>query len=333
MSHGLPERRDNRASGGNRTGGRSSMSATKDRMLAAVLMGVLLACATAVAYRGVTQCQFVYFDDPAFVTENYHVQQGLSMEGLKWAVLETEVDYWRPLTWVSHMLDVSLFGMWAGGHHLTNLVFHILNTLLLFGFLRYTTSRLWCSTFVAALFALHPLHVESVAWVAERKDVLSAFFLFLTIWVYAWYTRGPGWGRYILVLALSALGLSSKPILVMLPVLLLLLDYWPLERLSVEHWGVRTDGVSLRTLVLEKVPVLLMALGVGIVAIIGQRSVGAMATFDSFGVMDRIWNAALSYCWYIWKMVWPEGLAVLYPLSKSPPWWKGCGAIVLLVAA
>jgi len=196
-------------------------------------IATLLALLTAVVFWGVTRCEFTNYDDPVFVTENYHVLGGLSAEGVKWAFTTSAPDYWRPLSWLSHQLDVELFGLNPAGHHVTNLLFHIGATVLLFLALRMMTGAVWPSAWVAALFAVHPLHVESVAWVAERKDVLNGFFWMLTLVAYAHYARAPGIKRYLLVLLAFALGLMSKPMAVTLPCVLLLLDFWPLKRFGV----------------------------------------------------------------------------------------------------
>jgi tetratricopeptide (TPR) repeat protein len=299
------------------------------QMTAAIVL--LLTLATLLAYRGLATNEFVDFDDPKYVTANGHIRAGLTAEGLKWALTDVGVDYWHPLTWASHMLDVSLFGMWAGGHHLVSLGFHIVNALLLLGFLRYTTKRLWTSVFVAGLFALHPLHVESVAWVAERKDVLSTFFLLAAMWMYAYYAKRPGWARYAGVAVLFALGLMSKPMLVTLPVILLLLDYWPLERFNLDGWKMKVERVSVWQLLLEKVLLAGMAIFAAVLTVVGQYKVEAMATLEGVSIMGRLWNAFVSYWRYIGAMVWPEGLAALYPYYDSPPWWQGAVALLLLI--
>lgn len=200
---------------------------------------ILLTSAPLAAYWQVQNHDFILFDDPEYVTQNPYVMQGLSFEGLRWAFTRAHSGNWHPLTWLSLMLDSHIFGPDAGGYHLTNLVLHVFNGLLLFGLLKRVTGAVWRSAFVAAVFALHPLHVESVAWVTERKDVLSMFFGLLTIWAYAGYARKGGVGRYLLVAILLALGLMAKQMLVTWPFVLLLLDYWPLGRMQVN--GSHTD--------------------------------------------------------------------------------------------
>ncbi|HET6488429.1 MAG TPA: hypothetical protein VFG28_01615, partial [Syntrophales bacterium] len=195
-----------------------------------LIVGLLLLLATLAVFWQVKSHDFINLDDEQYVTQNPYVRGGLTAANLAWAFTTTHASNWHPLTWISHQLDVQFFGMNPAGHHLVNLLLHIANTLLLFFVLNRMTQRLWQSAAVAALFALHPLHVESVAWVAERKDVLSTFFMLLTLWAYFVYTLRPGRLRYLLVAVLFALGLMSKPMLVTLPFVLLLLDYWPLGR-------------------------------------------------------------------------------------------------------
>ena len=197
-----------------------------------IIACTFLILASLLAFEDLRNHQFINFDDTEYITGNLHVQGGLTLQGLTWAFTATHACNWHPLTWLSHMVDCQLFGLDPGAHHFVNLLFHIINTLLLFLlFLRITQAR-WPSLLVAALFALHPLHVESVAWAAERKDVLSTFFWMLTMWAYVRYVESPGPGRYLLILLGFILGLMAKPMLVTLPFVLLLLDYWPLGRWS-----------------------------------------------------------------------------------------------------
>jgi tetratricopeptide (TPR) repeat protein len=288
-----------------------------------VLAAVVLAMATSAAYWGVTRNGFLSLDDAEYVVGNRHVSDGLSWSGVRWAVTSLDAKNWHPLTWLSHMLDVSLFGMWAGGHHLVSIGFHVLNALLLLWFLRYTTGRLWASAFVAGLFALHPLHVESVAWVAERKDVLSTFFFMATLLAYAWYGRKPGALRYAAVGALLALGLMAKPMLVTVPVLLLLLDYWPLQRLEVS-WP------SFQRRVFEKLPLVVLSILSSAVTLVAQQ--GAIAPLDRVPLLIRLTNAVLSYTTYVEQMVWPSDLAVYYAYPGAPQVRPAGLFLVLLVA-
>jgi tetratricopeptide (TPR) repeat protein len=296
-----------------------------------LLVVLLLIAATGAAYWQTRENDFVGFDDQRYITANGMVKGGLSLEGLKWALADYRTDYWHPLTWVSHMADVSLFGLWAGGHHLVSLLIHILNTLLLFGLLRYATGRVWPAALVAALFAVHPLHVESVAWAAERKDVLSTFFLFLALWAYMYYVRRPGWMRYAAVVGLYALGLLSKPMLVTMPLVLFLVDYWPLGRFDIRGLRITPKTTSLWVLVLEKVPLAAMALAVSVPTIIGQQTVGAMSKLANYGLMPRMANAVLSYWRYIGKMFWPTDLTVLYSFPVRTNWLLAVLALLGLV--
>ena len=300
-----------------------------------VLVCLILILAVTGLYHQVRSYEFVSFDDGLYVTENYRVQKGLSRDNLIWALTTTHASNWHPLTWISHMLDVQLFGLDAGSHHMTNVYFHILNSLLLFWVLRRMSNNLWQSGFVAAVFAIHPLHVESVAWVSERKDVLSAFFWMLTIGSYARYVRRPDPVNYLLTLLLFILGLLAKPMVVTLPFVLLLLDYWPLGRIQLAL----ASGDSLRRsfdrlwhLVLEKIPFFIFTLASCIVTFYVQRSGGAVASLDSYPLAVRISNALVAYVSYIAKMFWPVDLAVFYPYPDSIPAWQVLTAAVVLIS-
>jgi protein O-mannosyl-transferase len=273
----------------------------------------------------------VRYDDDDYIAQNSHVNWGLTWDGIKWAFTSLYAANWHPLTWLSHMLDVSLFGLRAGGHHLVSLLFHTGSVLLLFWFLCRATRRLWPSALVAALFAVHPLHVESVAWAAERKDVLSAFFWFATMLAYASYAEKPGVFRYVRTLVLFGLGLLAKPMLVTLPLVLLMLDYWPLERFSVERdgWKPRMSGIGTGRLLLEKAPLLAMAAVSSAITLKAQTA--AIASFDSLTFATRLANAAVSYGRYAWAMIWPQGLAVFYPFATSVFAAKLVCSILLLV--
>jgi tetratricopeptide (TPR) repeat protein len=263
-----------------------------------------LALAVAVVYAPVPGFEFIYCDDDAYVFENSTVRQGLSRVGVAWAVSGAHVANWHPVTWLSHMLDVELFGLDAGGHHAVNVAFHAANAALLFLALRALTGTLWPAAVVAALFALHPLRVESVAWVAERKDVLSGFFFMATLLAYAAYARRPGVVRYAWVFAGVALGLAAKSMLVTLPCVLLLLDVWPLRR-----WRRET---ALR-LVAEKLPLLALAAAASAAAIWSQSSDGAMGDLATLPFSARLSNAVDAYAAYLGKTVWPTRLAIFYP--------------------
>jgi hypothetical protein len=239
---------------------------------------------------------FVSYDDHIYIQDNAIVGSGLSTEGLIWAFTHSHASNWHPLTTLSHMLDCQLYGLNAGGHHLTNVILHTISVLLLFLVLKQMTGALWRSAFVAALFAIHPLHVESVAWIAERKDVLSAVFFMLTLAAYARYTRAPSPARYLLVALLFAFGLMSKSMLVTLPFVLLLLDYWPLHR-----FANRSSSVS--RLVLDKVPLLALSAASCVATILAQKT--ALSSFEELPFSFRISNALVTYVAYVWQMLWP----------------------------
>jgi tetratricopeptide (TPR) repeat protein len=251
---------------------------------------------------------FVNFDDHVYVYENPLVIRGLSTQGIIGAFTRTHAQNWHPLTTVSHMLDCQLYGLKAGGHHLTNVILHTISVLLLFLVLKQMTDGRWQSAFVAALFAIHPLHVESVAWISERKDVLSSVFFMLTLAAYARYARAPSPPRYLLVALLFAFGLMSKPMLVTLPCVLLLLDYWPLGRLRGQKSEV---GSRLRRLITEKVPLFALSVLSCIATLFAQRQ--GPSVIDQLPFLWRLNNTFVSYFAYVWQMLWPARLAVFYP--------------------
>jgi tetratricopeptide (TPR) repeat protein len=261
---------------------------------------------TTAVYYQVCTYDFTNYDDPDYVYENFNIQGGFTPEAIKWAFTTGHTGYWHPLTWLSLMLDYQLFGNWAGGYHLVSVLFHIVNALLLFHILRRMTAALWPSAFVAAAFALHPLHVESVAWIAERKDVLSTFLGLLTIWAYLRYIKRPGTAPYLLALLTFALALMAKPMLVTLPFVFLLLDYWPLGRVSYER---RVIYILIR----EKIPFFILSAVLSIATFLFQQSGGAVAELVYLPLKTRIFNTIFSYAEYIKKMVWPAKLAVFYP--------------------
>jgi Tfp pilus assembly protein PilF len=296
-------------------------------------------------YARVGRYDFVDFDDSEYVYENSQVRAGLTLGGASWAFTTTHAANWHPLTWLSHMADVQMFGLEAGWHHLMNVLIHALNAVLLFLVLKYMTSAVWRSAMVAALFAVHPLHVESVAWVAERKDVLSTFFWLLTMGMYARYVQRPGAWGYLGVMLSFALGLMSKPMLVTLPFVLLLLDYWPLGRLtSAGHSASIFAHISWKgipRLFLEKVPLLVLAAASSIMTYVAQASKAATAPLDHFPLGERASNALVSYVLYLVRTVWPASLAVFYPhpssIGKQIPMWQtlasaGIFAAVTLLA-
>ncbi len=292
-----------------------------------VAVGLALALLTIGAYARVAGNGFIDLDDQAYVSWNPMVQAGLTWRGIAWAFSTSHSANWHPLTWLSHMLDVQLYGMNAGGHHLTSLALHVASTLLLLRLFLRTTGDLLPSAFVALVFGLHPLHVESVAWVAERKDVLSAFFWILTTLAYVKWTRLGGARSYLLVVGLYALGLLSKPMLVTLPFTLLLLDVWPLNRAEASLRGIAA-------LVREKIPLFLLAAASSVVTFLVQRGYGAMGLSDRVPFGLRAENALVAYVAYLGKAIAPVRLAVFYPHPEQAyPAWQVAGAALLLTAA
>jgi tetratricopeptide (TPR) repeat protein len=329
---------------------------------------VLLILILAVFWQ-VKDYDFVNLDDKMYIHENRHVLSGLTIDGVKWAFTSVYASNWHPLTWLSHMLDVDLFGANARRMHLVNVFFHIAATLLLFLILDRMTGALWKSGFVAVLFALHPLHVESVAWIAERKDVLSAFFWMLTLGAYMLYVEKPRLTRYMAAFFFFALGLMAKPMLVTLPFVLLLLDVWPLKRLQAGE-SVRSCGVEpvekmtkkeksrkkrkakehdvkphpavakigdtslkwfqLLPLVREKIPFFVLSAASSMITIYAQQQGGAMVSMERIPLLTRLANAMMSYIFYIGKAIWPWNLSVFYPYPAAWPLWQAGGAFLLL---
>ncbi|MEK9627592.1 MAG: tetratricopeptide repeat protein [Nitrospinota bacterium] len=297
---------------------------------------VFLAVSTFGVYSQIQGHEFINFDDPIFITENSNLKKGLTRESIIWAFTNTSDQNWIPLTWISHFLDYQIFGLNPGGHHLTNLLLHIANVLILFLVLFRITGGIWQSGFVAALFALHPLNVESIAWVAERKNVLSTFFCLLTLGAYSYYVCKPEVKRYLLVVLCFILGLMSKPMLVTLPFVLLLLDYWPLGRLKNENKNdspaLAENPVSFYSLIFEKLPLFFISIGGSIATYIIQKSGGAVNSSELLPLQERFVNALVSYIKYLEMMVWPQKLAILYPHSyPALSLWKGLACAVILV--
>jgi tetratricopeptide (TPR) repeat protein len=284
-----------------------------------VLMSCVIAIATLIAYLPVRDAQFLRWDDQNYVMDNPHVRAGLGRAGVAWAFTAPGPPYWHPLTWLSHMTDVQLFGLDAPRHHAVNVVIHTCNALLVFAALVTMTGAVWRSAFVAAVFALHPLHVESVAWLAERKDVLSTFFLLLSLIAYVRYVRRPAPVRYGLVVVMYCAALMSKPMVVTYPVVLLLVDMWPLQRRL--SW----------TLFLEKVPLVLLAAAVAIQAVVMQHRLGVVPSTTAFPWRERIAITATSYVAYLVQAFWPARLAAFYPW-RSPAPMAIAGSAALFVA-
>ena len=309
------------------------MGQPPDRYLPALIcLGLVLA--TAAVYWHVQNNNFIDFDDPLYVTENRNIQAGLTSDAIKWAFTTSHAYNWHPVTWLSHILDFRLFGLNPRGHHLTNLIFHVANTLLLFLVLRLMTNTLWRSAFVAALFALHPLHVESVAWVSERKDVLSTFFWLLTIWFYIRYTRIPKFNTYFPVMAVFAVGLMAKQMLVTLPFVLLLLDYWPLDRFVLPQKERKNKISSTKKTfyycLLEKLPLLVLSFSACLIVLYVQSK--AALVRSQIPVINRLGNVIMAYIEYILKMFYPVHLGILYPYPLTGPvlWKVAAGGGLLL---
>jgi len=313
-------------------GGRGPDSAWKIRSF----LLLVLAIGTCALYSPIHTHDFINYDDFDYVLKNPHISTGLSWQTIRWSFTSLELANWHPLTWLSHALDVELFGMDAGYHHITSLALHTITALLLFLLLQWATKSVWRSFFVAAFFAWHPLNVQSVAWVAERKNVLSTLFYFAAIGAYAWYARQPNFRRLLWVLGIFILALASKPMAVSLPFVLLLLDYWPLQRVA--GWAPPSSQfpVPQRTpgeLILEKWPLFVFSAGSSAITVLAQRSGGAMRSLQSFPLRTRLANAVYSYAVYIGKTLWPTRLAVYYPHpGTSLPLWKPWLAAVLLGA-
>jgi protein O-mannosyl-transferase len=281
--------------------------------------------------------EFINYDDPDYIFKNPEISKGLTLHGVTWAFSHKVSGNWHPLTMITHMLDCQLYGLRPGGHHFTNVLLHTLAVLLLFLVLRRMTGALWCGAFVAALFAIHPLRVESVAWVAERKDVLSGVFFMLTLAAYVRYVDKDSLASYLTVVFLFALGLMSKPMVVTLPLVLLLLDYWPLRRFPAQTLGVRGNEVpalarkrpTTRKLLLEKLPLLLLAGIAGRIALMGQSEV--MSPIETVPLWVRFYNALVNYLTYIWQMFWPVKLGLFYPYPSRIIGWVGIVALAVLL--
>ena len=307
-----------------------------------ILICLFLIIAILVVYWQVRNHTFINLDDGSYILNNPHIRDGLNFEGIAWAFSFPGFDYWHPLTWLSHMLDCHLYGLSPGMHHQISLILHIVNSMLLFLVFKRMTGKLWRSAFVAVLFALHPLNVESVSWLAERKNVLSTLFWLLTMLSYIYYSKRPNFYRYLLILFVFVLGLMSKPMLVTLPFVLLMLDYWPLCRFKLVQSG---DGnqetrksikasfqqpLVLR-LVLEKLPLLSLSAVCIYLSSLSIQHLDIVISTVTVPMKHRIANALVSYVGYIKKMVWPHNLAVFYPYPQTFPLWQTVGAGLLLL--
>ncbi|MBF0566018.1 MAG: glycosyltransferase family 39 protein [Nitrospirae bacterium] len=287
-----------------------------------VPIAFLLLLATLAVYFNVRNYGFVSYDDFTYITKNDYIKDGLTWDSVKWAFSTMYFTYWHPLTWLSYLIDVNLFGFSPAGYHIENVCFHAVNSLLLYFFLMRATGRREASAVVAALFALHPINVESVAWVSDRKNVLSTFFWLASVIAYAGYVKRPAIGRYLVVLFLFVLGLMSKPMLVTLPFTLLILDYWPLGRLSkTSASGDILEGkegfvAKALYMVAEKVPFFFLSLLSGLITLKAQMQWGAVASLEFLPMKDRLLNAIDSYAGYLYKLFWPSRLAAIYPFAE-----------------
>jgi len=304
------------------------------------LAALALIIVTSAVYAPLRHHDFVNFDDDGYVYLNKHVQSGLTMESIKWAftlIKSDEFSYWHPLTWLSHMMDCQLFGLDAGKHHIVNLVIHIINVLLLYLVLHQMTGAVWKSAFVAALFALHPMNVDTVAWISERKNVLSTMCWLLTMLAYVHYARHPSWYRYLLVFTGMATGLLTKPMLVTLPCVLLLIDFWPLGRLPLA--GKQTPlpapfySSSFARLITEKIPLLLLSVASILASVLSLKGYDRIVSSHVTPFSLRLGNAIISYPKYIVKVIWPHDMSVYYPFPGVIPLWQVLGALILLIAA
>ena len=290
-------------------------------------ISIILILLVLIVYWPVQHYEFLRIDDQVYVTDNDHVRSGLTWENVQWAFTSLEAGFWQPMTWLSLMLDTSLYSMNAGGFHWTNVLLHIGSTFLLFITWRRMTGAAWQSGVVAALFAVHPLNVEPVAWIASRKDVLCGFWGMMALWSYAHYVEKPGVGKYLSVWLSFILGLMSKPMLATLPLVMLLLDYWPLARFETAINGRRRWVL----LLLEKLPLALCSMAVIGVTFIAERRIGAFSDLETISFPARVSNALVSYLIYIEKMIIPTELAIFYPHPGSWPLWTSIGAGLLII--
>jgi len=307
-----------------------------NRFNSTIIIVIILTFLIISAYWPVQEYAFLSYDDSLYVTDNYIMGKNMASEGIRSAFSDFRTGHWHPLTMISHMLDWQLFGDKAGGHHWTNVIIHILNTILLFLLLNKLTGAIWRCAFVAALFAIHPLNVESVAWISERKNVLSTFFLLATVHFYVWYIKKITWKRYLPVFLCFALGLMSKPMLVTLPFVLLLLDYWPLNRLQMNDNQNIKEFMTINSKIIlnlfaEKAPLFVLSIISSYFTVYASKYVSDIVRIDSFPVRERLINAVLSYFLYIKKMFLPIDLAILYPISNIPLWQFSFALVFLVI--
>ena len=279
-----------------------------------IFLLIVLSC---LAFGRIAGNNFINYDDNKYITENNYLQHGINKESVKWAFTTTYFSYWHPLTWLSHILDWSIFGANPSGHHLVSLLLHIFAVIFLFLFLNKTTDDVWLSAFAAAFFAIHPLRVESVAWASERKDVLSMCFAMACLYSYAFYAKLPKLSRYLLCLVLFSLALMSKPTMVTLPFVLMLLDYWPLKR-----WPTERRNNLAGKLILEKFPFICLSIAVCVITFWAQNKDEQIASIEHLPFFNRVANSLTSYTFYLGKTFWPDNLAVFYPYDLSLSLWK-----------
>lgn len=308
-----------------------------------LFIGIGLIAVTLAIFWPVQNFEFIDLDDDVYITNNRHVQSGLTWEGLIWSFTTAHSSEWHPLTWLSHMADSELYGLNPRGHHFTNLLFHTANVLILFLVLSRMSRNVWVSGLIAMVFAIHPLRVESVAWVAERKDVLSAFFWILSMWAYTFYVERGGIKRYLSVLFCFILGLMAKPMIVTLPLILLLLDFWPLGRFQFRSLAGVTHSqptpsrdpkgskATVLQLLLEKVPFFILSVVFSFLTLFAAKSGGAVKSIEFYPIAMRASNALLSYASYIGKAIWPHPLACFYTYPDDIPLWEAAGAGLLLL--
>ena len=306
------------------------------------LAGVFLFLITFAVFSPIIHHDFIRYDDHIYIIENDMVVKGLTHEGFIWAFTNISAGSWYPLTWLSHMLDCQLFGLNPGGHHFTSLLLHSINALMLFYLFKRMTGAFLPSLLVAAIFAFHPLHVEPVAWASSKKDILSTFFWILTMWSYYYYAKHGGIKRYLVVLTFFLMGLMSKPMLVTLPFVLILMDYWPIYRLDIGQSSNELDSQAIQInptyhlsthflkLIAEKIPLFILSLAFIFITYTTQKDYGAVIPLDSFSIFSRLANALISYVRYIYKSIMPIGLSVHYPLYASLPLWKIITSLLLL---
>ncbi len=310
-----------------------------------ILFLVALCFSVLAVYVQVRDHGFISFDDREYVVENRHIHEGLSRDGILWAfsIPDKRHDtYWHPVTWLSHMLDIELFGLNPGMHHLMNVLLHLVNSVLLYAFLRWTTGMPFRSAIVSLLFALHPINVDSVAWIAERKNLLSTMFWLSTMLMYAHYAMRPGLLRYTAVLSIFTLGLLAKPMLVTLPCILLLMDYWPLGRIRFANSKHLEDDketdragfarASLARLVVEKIPLLILSFLAIFLSLLSLERLGTSVSQKTIPIGLRICNAIVSYVHYVWKLFWPADLTIFYPYPSEIPLWMVAGSLLLVAA-